>query len=243
MPPKPSPRISLKPTVAITADVHAKRCEREEIPSDLKGTYSCGVYQWDIPIGAQAVSRLRILEQYFTSELLDHVVVPIISGVARISLRLLHYFVITYSKLHMVSGSHGQVYTNYRTWLHHYKREYYDSFRRGPRIYFKHQGYMYSTTVAQLNFLYWALNYGVIEYLVQHCAAVEQDMNRRLSQVAKLKAERKKLGLKRKRIRISVDPPIKCFVSKNTTSVRYVTKGYTRPRGPVPTVPRQRNTE
>lgn len=233
---KPKPiTVNLKPKVAPTADAHAKRYEREEIPDDLKGIYSCGVYQWDIPLGTQAISRLRTLASFFTPDLLDHIVVPIISGVARVSLRLLHYFVITYSKLYMVSGSTGQIYSQYRTWLHYYKREYYDSFRRGPRIYFKHQGYMYSTTVAQLNFLYWAINYGVLEYLVQHFTAVAHDMNQRLSRVAKLKIKRKQQGLKRKRIRISVDPPIKCFVSKNTTFVSYVTTGYTKPK--VSTVP------
>ena len=70
------------------------------------------------------------------------------------------------------------VYQSYRTWLKHWKRQLFDAFRRGCRIYFRYDNKTYSTTVAQLNYIYWAETYGILSYLQQHHVAYTQLMTR-----------------------------------------------------------------
>ena len=214
----------------LNPEFERKRMKRENIPDDLKGTYHIGPFIWDTPLPHKSSeSRLKTLVPYFTKKRLSQTVVPIISVNARLSLRLLHYFIITYTKRYKVVINQSQgcildIYNNYRAWLNQFKRYNFDTFRRGPRIYFKHQGFTYSTTVGQLNFLYWVESTGILKYVVDNLSAIETDMNQRLAECALEKKERKQKGLKRKRMKLSMAPAIKCFIYKNTLNVSYECK-------------------
>jgi hypothetical protein len=197
----------------------ARRMLREKIPHEAVHVESAGKFWASKKIHKSKSDRLRALLPFFTQERIEKMVVPIISVTSKISLRALDWLVINYSKKHKVVLVNPQshiinVYDDYRAWLHHWKRPLFDAFRRGPRIYFDFHGFMYSTTVAQLNFLYWADRVGVLEYANQHIDELEADMNQRIAECRKEKAEIQRAGGKRKRSELSQAPRVKCLVYK-----------------------------
>ena len=95
-----------------------------------------------------------------------------------------------YAKKHSVVYSYAQrqggvvtktllnVYSDYKCWLRNYRRKDFDPFRRRYRIFFSSSADKeYETTVGQLNFIYWAHTYGVLEYARAHRQIIENDMN------------------------------------------------------------------
>jgi len=196
-----------------------RRMLREKIPKETARVMSVGKFWATKQIHRRKKDRLRALLPFFTRERIAKMVVPIISVTSKISLRALDWLVINYSKKHKVvlvnTHSHiVNVYDDYRAWLHHWKRPLFDAFRRGTRIYFEFQGYTYSTTVAQLNFLYWADRVGVLEYASHHIAELEADMNQRIAECRKEKAAIQRAGGKRKRSELSQAPLVTCLVYK-----------------------------
>ena len=161
-------------------------------------------------LSSRHASRLQALQDFFTDERLELIVIPIISVVSDISLRALDWFVINYAKKHKIAlGSTDNpttivnVYSTYRCWLKFWHRNLFDAFRRGTRIYFLFKDQVYSTTVAQLNFLYWAETSGILRYAQENIKAIEQDMNIRIAECRKEKERIQKAGGKRKRSELS----------------------------------------
>jgi hypothetical protein len=201
-----------------TAEDEERRMRREQIPNrpDTPAVL-IGRFWATRAITRRQTDRLQALVHFFTDERIEKIIIPIISVHSRISLRALDWLVINYSKKHKIAlvGKTSyvlSVYNEYRTWLHYWKRNIFDAFRRGTRIYFSHYGYMYSTTAAQLNFLYWCEKTGVLDYANEHLEEIEADMNQRIMECRKEKAQMKEIGRKRKRCELSKAPPIKCMI-------------------------------
>lgn len=99
-----------------------------------------------------------------------------------ISLRILDFFVTSYAKRHGVAYNHkGEivcVHQHYKAALRAYSKRCLDAFCRRDRILFKLKDDTdpVLTTPAQLNFLIWAVQVGIISYLENHRDAVEADM-------------------------------------------------------------------
>lgn len=202
-----------------------RRMRREKISLDTPGV-EIGQFWAVDPLTQRQSERLRWLTSHFTSERLEKTIIPIISVTSRISLRALDWLVINYSKKHKIAlvGESMyviSVYNEYRTWLHFWKRNMFDAFRRGPRIYFRYYGYIYSTTVAQLNFLYWCEQTGVLAYANDHLEEIEADMNQRITECRHEKALLKQSGSKRKRCELSKAPPIKCMVYHVPVTIQF----------------------
>ena len=205
-----------------------RRMKRENIP-DLSASpkvQKIGIFWTTSNASKRKVDRLTALLTFYSKERLAKMFVPIISVTSKISLRALDWLVINYSKKHKVVlvNQHSNivnVYDDYRAWLKYWKRPLFDAFRRGPRIYFDFHGYAYSTTVAQLNFLYWADRCGVLEYANAHIDEIEKDMNARLSECRKEKAAIKLAGGKRKRSELSKAPHVKCLVYKVPCTIHF----------------------
>lgn len=202
-----------------------RRMRREKISAETPGIQIGPFWAVDELTRRQA-DRLARLSAHFTIERLEKIIIPIISVSSRISLRALDWLVINYSKKHKIALV-GQslyvisVYNEYRTWLHFWKRNMFDAFRRGPRIYFRHYGYIYSTTVAQLNFLYWCEKTGVLAYANDHLEEIEADMNQRITECRQEKVLLKLSGSKRKRCELSRAPPIKCMVYHVPVTIQF----------------------
>ena len=112
---------------------------------------------------------------------------PILTGTSPISLRLIDWFVTNYSKKFNVSypllteGDERQfmVHFHYKRELKAYSKRLFDPFCRRERIRFQIHGSppLEETTVGQLNFFRWAIEKGVVRYILENAAAIETDMN------------------------------------------------------------------
>ena len=212
----------------VNGEDETRRMTREKIP-DMTTTSKVneiGRFFSIDELGMGKVDRLRKLVGVFTDERMDKVVVPIISVTSRISLRALDWLVINYSKKHKIALVNDQshllsVYDDYRAWLRYWKRGLFDAFRRGPRVFFEHKGYVYSTTVAQLNFLYWCEKNGILHYAISHLDEIEADMNERINECKREKELMHQAGYKRKRCELSRAPTIKCLVYNVPVTIHF----------------------
>lgn len=162
-------------------------------------------------------ARLRELLKYMTKEFIETILVPIVRQQAPVSLRVLDWLCINYSKKNNIgfvinaktnnSSRWFNIHLEYRKKMNAYKRRLFDPFQRRGRIYFEHHGAMMETTVAQLSFLQWATKYGVYQYAVDHHASIENCMTRSM-QIAK---SRKLTDKKRKRSALTKPPPSDAF--------------------------------
>jgi hypothetical protein len=102
-----------------------------------------------------------------------------------VSLRLLDWLVTNYSKRLNITytierngvASAFNVFIEYKAILRAYSKRNCDPFCRRERIRITNSdGQQQDTTVAQLCFMRWAMQHGVLEYASRHKAAIEQDM-------------------------------------------------------------------
>jgi len=90
--------------------------------------------------------------------------IDIIQGNARVSLRLIHWFITRYTRI-----TAPVMYRNYKGQLGIYTKKYFDPFRRGDKFMYRYningnRGYL-NTSIGQLNFFLWAFNNGIIDYI------------------------------------------------------------------------------
>jgi len=115
-------------------------------------------------------------------------VVPIIERTSEVSLRTLEYFVISYSKKFRVSYRVSDqrlvfYYPDYKAYLTSFPKKLFDPFRRSDdeekiRFAYGIDGKTVDTTVGQLNFFKWALQFKVIEYVKAHLSEIQSDMKK-----------------------------------------------------------------
>jgi len=135
---------------------------------------------------------VRWLQDFYNQPGRIEEILPILTGTSPVSLRLIDWFVTNYSKKNNVSYPLEETLPNTETKIarqfmvhFHYKRELkayskrlFDPFCRRERISFQVRGQpIEETTVGQLNFFRWALEKGVIAYILEHAADIERDMN------------------------------------------------------------------
>jgi hypothetical protein len=128
-------------------------------------------------------------------------IMPIIEGNSDVSLRLIDYFVTGYVRRHNTCvqtvlpngmSSHLNVHLSYRAQLQAYSKQSFDCFRRRERILFCYAtDKSIETTIGQLNFFKWLLTHGILDYVLEHRAEIEQDMvhNIKAPQVPMLPSE------------------------------------------------------
>lgn len=122
----------------------------------------------------------------------------------KVSLRIIDWFVTNYSKKYNVviekrtgssstasgsssSSSHRYdnrtflVYIEYKSQLKAYSKKQFDPFCRRSRINYSYApGKSLETTIGQLNFFRWAIENGVVQYIIQNYDDIELDMNNTL---------------------------------------------------------------
>jgi hypothetical protein len=144
--------------------------------------------------------RLRQLSNLFSGALSEQLQVlgDLIEGRHRVSLRLIDFVCVNYSRkkpvVYKLVTDSGDVLWNlhqsYQQWLRCWRRRGFDVFRRSGRITCQCGPVAIDTTYSQFNFMYWLLNYRVLDFIQANQAALESDMIQTLRE-AKEKLEKK----------------------------------------------------
>lgn len=115
----------------------------------------------------------------------------IINGESPISLRIVDWFVTNYAKknftVYELADHHGdpmrfKVYHDYKLKLKAYSKKRFDPFCRWERISIPYDDdNQMETTIGQLNFFKWIIEHNILDYIKEHYADIESDMNARNS--------------------------------------------------------------
>lgn len=126
---------------------------------------------------------MKSLSKFYAVDSNIAILLPIVQGTSKISLRVLDWFVTNYCKKNNIiltnkSGTNIIVHMDYKNQLKAYAKIYFDPFCRRDRINFIYgKGHELLTTVGQLNFFRWAIENNIIEYTVSNMEIIEKDMN------------------------------------------------------------------
>jgi hypothetical protein len=164
----------------------------------------------DIEFTPKEVYYFRSVHKYFKSIPKNKikVMLDIINGSSKISLRLLDWFVTRYANKKKISYKKNTtddndifkkffVHTSYKSQLKAYKKRYFDPFRRRKKFYYPYDkskpNNKLLTTIGQLNFFQWAFENEVIDY-------VERNFNKILKEMVKSNKEDKLRKLRSKTV-------------------------------------------
>jgi len=147
--------------------------------------------------------RLQQISCVLKKDYILKVVKPLIEGTHTLSLRLLDFVCVNYSKkkpiclkLTMTSGHQvlWNLHQSYREWLKCWRRKNFDVFRRSKRINLTLENQKIVTTCGQLNFMTWLFKYDVIDYCTKNKVIIEKDMIETLNEAKEkiAKNERKR---------------------------------------------------
>ena len=176
-----------------------------------------------------AVSNYTTQNELLLNNLLDFYkngdnltrMLKIITGESKISLRIVDWFATNYAKknytLYEINNQMGdkirfKVYFDYKLKLKAYSKKRFDPFCRWDRISIPYKdGTCIETTIGQLNFFKWAIEYEVIDYIDQHYDIIEKDMNSRNSTSKRKEGlnENSKTRKKREELSVSATKSIK----------------------------------
>ena len=126
---------------------------------------------------------MKSLSKFYANNENIKILLPIVQGISKISLRVLDWFVTNYCKKYNIilvnqNNSNIIVHIDYKNQLKAYAKIYFDPFCRRDRINFIYgKGNELLTTVGQLNFFRWAIENNIIEYTLNNLDIIEKDMN------------------------------------------------------------------
>ena len=132
---------------------------------------------------------MQSLITFFSNKKNIDVILSIIEGKSKISLRLIDWFVTNYCKKNTVRyyiNKKGlpkkqiDVHLNYKTQLKSFSKKQFDPFRRDERILFEYnheKKLTLTTTVGQLNFFRWVIKNNILSYIEKNLKSIEKDMN------------------------------------------------------------------
>lgn len=186
-------------------------------------TLRIGPFESDFQLTVRQRAILHNLERYYTPERLHDVLVPLLQQRTSTSLRACDWLVTNYSKKHNVvcqtkGGMLFNIHQGYRNALSMNKRRNFDPFRRRMRIrvYINDTEFVEST-VGQLNFIYWATEHGVMDYLRDNIEDIDREMNETTQESKRKKSE----GSSQKRAELSKAPTSRCMVYTVGSTVRF----------------------
>ena len=150
--------------------------------------------------------------------------ISILQGGTNTSLRSVDWFITNYSKKnniyyniyrtnnnipsfsekdnHLVCNLN--VFQSYKSQLRAYSKKRFDPFCRRNRIKYNCHGEILDTTIGQLNFLKWAINNLIMDYIKIHKDNIELDMNTCLKEMKLSGSLMKKEGKRKKRQELSL---------------------------------------
>lgn len=121
-----------------------------------------------------------------------NIMLQIINGHSKISLRIIDWFATNYAKkyftVYAINNEYSKgarrfkVYVDYKLKLKAYSKKRFDPFCRWDRITIPYKNGTYiQTTIGQLNFFKWAIENDIVQYIEQYYNTIEDDMNARNS--------------------------------------------------------------
>lgn len=135
-------------------------------------------------LSSDEVLKISLLKFFQKKENIEKFL-PILTRTSNISLRLLDYFCVTYSKVnpvtYVIADKYFDAYSSYKNQLNTYSKKKFDPFKRNNRIPLFYNNKKYYTTIAQLCFFKWCLTYNVIEYVEKHKNEINKDMKDNLN--------------------------------------------------------------
>jgi len=139
---------------------------------------------------SNVISKLDLLmtslSKFYADDKNINILLPIVQGCSKISLRVLDWFVTNYCKKHNTVINYEKegrqkkliVHLDYKNQLKAYSKRNFDPFCRRERINFIYgKGCELLTTVGQLNFFRWAIENNIIDYISTRLDEIECDMN------------------------------------------------------------------
>lgn len=163
----------------------------------------------------------NLIKFYKDSSNID-LMLNIITGASKISLRIVDWFSTNYAKKHYTNydieidsnKKRFKVYFEYKLKLKAYSKRRFDPFCRWERIRIPYKnGNFIETTIGQLNFFKWAIENDVLKYIEENFDAIEKDMNNRNTNSKKKKEvitdANNKTRKKREELSISATKSIK----------------------------------
>ena len=138
-----------------------------------------------------ALLLTNLLKFYEQNDNLD-VMLQIINGHSKISLRIIDWFATNYAKkyftVYAINNEYSKgsrrfkVYVDYKLKLKAYSKKRFDPFCRWDRITIPYKNDTFiQTTIGQLNFFKWVIENDIVQYIEQHYETIENDMNARNS--------------------------------------------------------------
>ena len=125
----------------------------------------------------------KLMEFYSKDNNIDKIL-PIINGEHKVSLRLIDWFVTNYSKKYYttfnITSKSGnarrfKVYVDYKLKLKAYSKKRFDPFCRWDRITIPYgENTSIQTTLGQLNFFRWALEYRILDFIEKNLVDIEK---------------------------------------------------------------------
>ena len=131
---------------------------------------------------------LQKLMQFYNKDNNLKKMLQIINGESKISLRIVDWFVTNYSKKNYTvinfkktdESLRIKIYDDYKLKLKAYSKKRFDPFCRWDRITIPlNKDTFIQTTIGQLNFFKWALEYDIINYIENNYSDIDNDMNSR----------------------------------------------------------------
>lgn len=128
----------------------------------------------------------KMIDKFYKNCSKDKIVkmIDIIDGISNISLRILDWFVTKFSRRGIdivINDETYDIHINYKAQLKSYKKRYFDPFRRKKRFNYvyviNNEVRILQTTIGQLNFFKWAINYDIINYVETNFHYITKAMN------------------------------------------------------------------
>ena len=180
-----------------------------------------GPFEVDFAMSARQMNILASLKDFYNSQTVQSLLIPVIDQSTPVSLRALDWLVTNYSKKHNVTCLSKQnamfnIHQGYKTALNINKRRNFDPFRRRTRLKVRHEGGVIESTIGQLNFMQWAEEHGVMKYLIDNLENIDKEMN----ETTKQSRQRKRQGLT-KRAELTKAPTARCMVYSIESKVTF----------------------
>jgi len=174
--------------IMLIIHIYMDKIINTETDSDVKLRNECNqtnITSSTFSIETKSDLLLKTLKTYFTEDRFK-IVLPIITGNSKISLRVIDWFVTNYSKKNQIiykikeydEECYINIHNHYRSQLNAYGKKYIDPFCRGKdRILFKvSESQCIMSNLGQINFFKWALQYKVLDYIDTNYSIIVKDM-------------------------------------------------------------------
>lgn len=179
----------------------AKDKDRRKLNKRKGDEISCRDVAKSSSANSTDILRTSLLKFFDEKENVDRFL-PIINRTSPVSLRLLDYFCVNYTKstqvVYMVTDKYFDVHASYKNQLKTFSKKRFDPFRRNARMTFRFNNERLDTTIGQLCFFKWCLTNGIIDYVEKHIAAISDDMKKNTGKTAEDVARGSPLEKKRR---------------------------------------------